>query len=837
MHPGRGARLVLVACAALAADIAPAGAQVALRNMVLQAHRNDFPGQEFSACWSYVHGDGREYAILGTTTGTAIYNVTMPAATSQVGFIAGPTSDWREMKSYREWLYIVTESSGNPDEGVQIVSMANPESPLLVATYKTNFVTAHTVSVDTARAILICNGTRNKAGKATGMRILSLANPTAPVELTWWPGGGIPVLSADYIHDSEPIGNRLYGSSIYSGIQRIFDFTNPAAIAPIAQWTYPKANLTHSAWPDASGNCLYVTDEENGQPLRVFDITTPGTPTLVNTFTPHPSSIVHNPRVVGIELYLANYTEGVRVLDISDPHHPAEFAYADSWAGASGGYFGVWEACPYFPSGTVIASDINSGLYIYTVQRNYGVIRVKVVDQATSTPLAGIRVYRSPGADSAFTSAAGVVQFAPDPGTHTIQAVRVGYPGASANVTVTAGSRDTVIFSIPTGALAGTVRDASTLVTLEDAEIEVEGFGAHAHTDAAGQYAFSLLPADQYTVQAHAPGYVPQSFDRLIGPAYGGQNFLMTPTATWDALETDLGWTAGIPFDDATTGEWVRGEPVGSGVATSPALIGRTAQPFHDDTGEGQAPGDIQPELDRTPPPGSQCFVTGQGVPGGGIGDSDIDNGRTTLISPALNLASMSDPVIGYWRWFYTRDADGSDWFAVEISNNNGSSWVPIETMTTGAATWVECAVRVLDYVTPSTQVKIRFIAADLAPGGIVEAAVDDLVTYEAGLFPLGSGPAPQPARLAWRAPWPNPTEGAVNLALAVPAAGPVSVDVLDVAGRRRRSLYRGAAAAGTLAMRWNGADDRGARVPAGLYLVRARARDAEVITRVVRVE
>ena len=44
--------------------------------------------------------------------------------------------------------------------------------------------------------------------------------------------------------------------------------------------------------------------------------------------------------VNGHELYLANYTEGVRVLDLTDPHHPAEFGWADTYPGGSGGFGG-----------------------------------------------------------------------------------------------------------------------------------------------------------------------------------------------------------------------------------------------------------------------------------------------------------------------------------------------------------------------------------------------------------------------------------------------------------------------------------------------------------------
>ncbi|HYM81082.1 MAG TPA: hypothetical protein VEY91_06690, partial [Candidatus Limnocylindria bacterium] len=266
----------LVACLTLAVPLGPASAQPAARNVTFMANMNEYAGmglanQNYSACWSYVHTDGSEYAVIGVYSGTAIYNVTNPSAPYRVAFIAGPPSIWREMKSYQTWIYLVTEGGG-AGEGVQIVRMTNPESPILVGTYATNFVRSHTVSVDPARALLICNGTRNSAGEQTGVRILSLANPEAPAELATWPAGVPPPVPVDlYVHDSVPVGNRLYASSINSGRQRVLDFTNPSAPFEIASWVTPGA-YTHNAWPDATGNYLYVTDEVPGKKLAVYDI-------------------------------------------------------------------------------------------------------------------------------------------------------------------------------------------------------------------------------------------------------------------------------------------------------------------------------------------------------------------------------------------------------------------------------------------------------------------------------------------------------------------------------------------------------------------------------------
>ena len=112
------------------------------RNIQLLSQWNQYPpgpnypfGAGYSACWSYIHSDGREYALLGTTNGLAIYNVTDPVNSYPVGFVNGPYSAWREMKSYRNWIYVVTEPGTRRTAGLQIIRMTDPEHPQLVGTY------------------------------------------------------------------------------------------------------------------------------------------------------------------------------------------------------------------------------------------------------------------------------------------------------------------------------------------------------------------------------------------------------------------------------------------------------------------------------------------------------------------------------------------------------------------------------------------------------------------------------------------------------------------------------------------------------------------------------
>lgn len=184
-----------------------------------------------------------------------------------------------------------------------------------------------------------------------------------------------------------------------------------------------------------------------------------------------------------------------------------------------------------------------------------------------------------------------------------------------------------------------------------------------------------------------------------------------------DDMEVNRGWTAGAAGDTATTGIWVRADPVGTAA---------------------------QPEDDHTPPPGVMCWVTGNGPPGGGVGDADVDNGRTTLLSPVFSLdGSLIDPKVSYWRW-YSNNAGANpntDIFRVEIQVNGGS-FVTLETVgpsgpQTGGG-WFFNEARLRDFAPslPAT-VRLRFIAEDANPGSIVEAALDDFAIVDRGCPPV----------------------------------------------------------------------------------------------------
>ncbi|MBL6755903.1 MAG: hypothetical protein ISQ11_05805 [Planctomycetes bacterium] len=165
------------------------------------------------------------------------------------------------------------------------------------------------------------------------------------------------------------------------------------------------------------------------------------------------------------------------------------------------------------------------------------------------------------------------------------------------------------------------------------------------------------------------------------------------------------GFVGGAPGDTATTGQWTLGNPIGT-----------AAQSEDDHTAVGV-----------------NCWFTGQGSPGGSLGENDVDGGITTLLSPVFDASGLNSVEVSYWRWYSntTGASPNADIFEVEVSADGGATWVDVETVgPTGAGTdggWIQASFELASIVTPTSSMQLRFIASDLGNGSIVEAAIDDI--------------------------------------------------------------------------------------------------------------
>jgi hypothetical protein len=99
--------------------------------------------------------------------------------------------------------------------------------------------------------------------------------------------------------------------------------------------------------------------------VRIFSIEDLNTPLQVGQWTGPTPAIDHNGFVRGNRYYMSNYERGLTILDITDPTTPTEVGFFDTYTPSNSASFnGAWGVYPFLPSGNILVSDINSGLYI-----------------------------------------------------------------------------------------------------------------------------------------------------------------------------------------------------------------------------------------------------------------------------------------------------------------------------------------------------------------------------------------------------------------------------------------------------------------------------------------
>ena len=343
------------------------GASAASLNMVLRSHIDlgtlsvpasaDHQALESRASsaagnYGYTSPDGRRFALTGLSDGLSIVEVTNPGSPRRIAHVPGAASPWREIRTYRGYVYVTTEAR----VGLDIVDMRNPSQPRKVRSWSDTFASAHSLWIDEERGLLYAHGTRSASGVSTGMQVLALEpdpeNPRA-----------VGSFGDFYIHDSYGRGNVLYAAAINGGFLALLDVANPAQIREITRFS-TGGRFTHNAWLNGDGRYVFTTDEVAGRPLEGWDLRDPFAPRKVTEFIATPGSIPHNVLVDGNRLLVAHYTEGVQLLDIANPEQPRRIGFYDTYPGGPGGFNGAWGAYIFPGSNLIVVSDINGGLFV-----------------------------------------------------------------------------------------------------------------------------------------------------------------------------------------------------------------------------------------------------------------------------------------------------------------------------------------------------------------------------------------------------------------------------------------------------------------------------------------
>ena len=304
------------------------------------------PAGRGSGNWGYTSPDGRRFALTGTSAGLSIVEVTDPERPRNIGVVPGAESVWREVKTYGPYAYVTTEAR----TGLDIVDLRDPDRPRRVQTWNRTFDSAHSLWIDEERGLLYAHGT------SSGMHVLDVGrNPEDPSE--------VGRFGDFYIHDSYGRGGTLYAAAIRDGFLAILDVADPGRIREINRF-FTGGRFTHNAWLNRDGRYLFTTDERISRPMEGWDLIDPLAPRKVSEYIAGPGTIPHNVMVDGDRLVLSHYTEGVHLLDITDPERPRLLGFYDTYPGQSGGFNGAWGAYIFPGTDLILVSDIEGGLFV-----------------------------------------------------------------------------------------------------------------------------------------------------------------------------------------------------------------------------------------------------------------------------------------------------------------------------------------------------------------------------------------------------------------------------------------------------------------------------------------
>ncbi len=525
------------------------------------------------------------------------------------------------------------------------------------------------------------------------------ANPTNP-----------PIVGSytlRYVHDLYVRGDTMWTAEINNGIFSVVDVSNKAAPSVLATQS-TSSNFTHNIWLSDDGATVFTTDEVSGANVDAYDVSDLTDITEVDRFRPPtgPSSIPHNAFVKDNFILTAWYRDGLRITDATQPDNLIEVGFYDSSPLSGNGFNGAWGTYPYLPSGHVLISDIEEGLFVVTPSyTGAAFLEGQVTDNSSGAPLfdASIVLDGNTTASDLFGQyATGTASS----GTYTVTVARAGYvtqniPGVS----LTAGSTTTLdVALVPSTAFTqtGQVLDQATGAAIPGAQVQFTSLtGTYgATTDGSGNFSIPGLPGDVYDAVAGKWGY-----EELYqtGLSLTGAPLTINLDAGYaDDFNLDLGW---ISSGTASTGAWERGEPIGTDFSGSTA----------------------NPDVDVASDQGGLCYVTGNG--GGAVGSDDVDAGTVLLTSPVFDLSSATDPMLEYSRWWFNDGGSGAPNDSLVVELSNGSTTATLEVAVNGdpdESSWADRSFRVADFLSPTANMQLTIRTADRpATGHLVEAGLD----------------------------------------------------------------------------------------------------------------
>lgn len=344
--------------------------------------------------WGYVDStSGKEYALVGVESGLSIVDVDSAQNPQQVLFIPGANSVWRDMKSYSHYAYAVHDIYTGNSDGITIVDMNtlgntfptywNRNPSISYQGSPETFLRAHNIYID-EKGFLYCFGSNIGQG---GALIFDLKpDPTNPTF--------VGMFDQYYLHDGVARGDTLWGAGVYRGFFNVVSVVNKSNPQILASQTTP-LNFTHNIWFSDDNQRVFTTDERTGAYIAEYDVSDLNNITELDRIRSRFGNdiIPHNTHFFNNFLVNSYYTAGLQIVDVQEPGIMLETAWYDTSPFTGDGFSGAWGAFPYLPSGNILVTDRDEGLFVLESSYPRGCyFRMHVTDSVSGQNLLNVQV-------------------------------------------------------------------------------------------------------------------------------------------------------------------------------------------------------------------------------------------------------------------------------------------------------------------------------------------------------------------------------------------------------------------------------------------------------------